>query len=186
MNKREIIAVIFSLTCLLVTAWLADSTGTYPYCKSAYLGVGGYGLLYLEALIHEGGHVLAGKQFGVRVAKLQFGAGPRFIGFTAARLDHAQVSFCLLPFGGRVDFVSLPISRVERIKMLAAGVMTVLIAIPIVWFLIPSNFGWLRIEAAVIFGLSSATNLFYNTSRKLREQGVYSDGQAIRGLLRYR
>jgi hypothetical protein len=186
MKKRDTFTILFSLITLLVTAWIANWTGTYPYWKSAHLAVGGYLVLYLEALIHEGGHVLAGKRFSVRVAELQLGAGPRIFRFTATQLDQAQVTFCLLPFGGRVDFESLPISRVERIKILAAGVAGVLSVVPIAWFLIPPTFGWLRIEAVLIFCLSSATNVFYSTTKKVcEEDGVYSDGQAIRGLLRY-
>ncbi|WP_051392251.1 site-2 protease family protein [Burkholderia sp. AU4i] len=186
MKKRDTFLILFSLVTLLITAWFADWTGVYPYWRSALLAVGGYIILYLEALIHEGGHVLAGKRFGVRVAKLQFGVGLKVKRFTAARLDHAQITFCLLPFGGRVDFESLPISRAERIRILAAGVVCVLSAVPIAWFLIPSSVGWLRIEAVLIFCISSATNVFYSTSRKVcEEEGVYSDGQAIRGLLRY-
>ena len=187
MKKRDVILIAVAIISLLADAWFADRVGAYSYRNSAELAVSGYFILYLDGLIHECGHAIAGIRFGARLDAFRLGVGPKLLSFASARAGSAEFSLHILPFGGRVDFNVLPVSRTQRIWIFAAGVCSVLFAAVFAWIIMPSRFELLRNEAVLIFVVSSATNIFYSTSRKVREQeGVYSDGQAIRGLLRYR
>ncbi|WP_321820848.1 MULTISPECIES: site-2 protease family protein [unclassified Burkholderia] len=186
MTKIDILVSVLSVVLLIAAAWFANWKGFYPAWKAARLAVSFYFISYIEAVIHEGGHVFAGMWFGAPVDKVRFGVGRTVRNFSIARISQEPITFCLLPLGGRVDFAHLPISRTERIWMYAAGMVAVMIAATIAWIFIPSTYGWLRIEAVLVFCGHSALNAFYSTSQKVcDEEGVFSDGQAIRGLLRY-
>lgn len=56
-------------------------------------------VLGVMILIHELGHFLAAKYFGIRVHVFSFGFGPRLFGFTRGDTDYRV---CLLPLGGYV------------------------------------------------------------------------------------
>ncbi|MGH9784128.1 MAG: site-2 protease family protein, partial [Terriglobia bacterium] len=56
-------------------------------------------VLGVMILIHELGHFLAAKYFGIRVQVFSFGFGPRLFGFTRGETDYRV---CLLPLGGYV------------------------------------------------------------------------------------
>ena len=56
-------------------------------------------VLGVMILIHELGHFLAAKYFGIRVYVFSFGFGPRLFGFTHGETDYRV---CLLPLGGYV------------------------------------------------------------------------------------
>ena len=56
-------------------------------------------VLGVMILIHELGHFLAAKHFGVRVDTFSFGFGPRLFGRTVGETDYRV---CLLPVGGYV------------------------------------------------------------------------------------
>jgi Peptidase family M50 len=185
-KKRDIILISVAIILFLAEAWIANRVGAYSYRNSAQLAVSGYFILYLDGLIHECGHAFAGKIFGARLGAFRLGVGPKFFSVASARACGAEFSLHVLPVGGRVDFNVLPVSRTQRIWIFAAGVCSVLVAAVFAWFIMPARFEWLGNEAMLIFVVSSATNILYSTSKKVKEDGVYSDGQAIRGLLRYR
>lgn len=186
MKKRDVILIAVAIILFLTEACIANRIGVSSYRNSAQLAVSGYFILYLDGLIHECGHAFAGKRFGARLDAFHLGVGPKLLSFASARVGGAKFSLHVLPIGGRVDFNVLPVSRSHRIWIFAAGFCSVLLSAVITWIIMPSRFEWLRNEAALIFVMSSATNIFYSTSRKREQEGVYSDGQAIRGLLRYR
>src|SRR3990172_4239307 len=56
-------------------------------------------VLGVMILIHELGHFLAAKYFGIRVHVFSFGFGPRLFGFKRGDTDYRV---CLLPLGGYV------------------------------------------------------------------------------------
>ena len=92
------------------------------------------GMLGLIIIVHEAGHYLVGKAFGLAVETFSVGVGPRLFGFRFAETDF-RIS--VLPLGGYVKFAgALPSDEVPeqfvgrelwraprfaRIAMLAAG-----------------------------------------------------------------
>ncbi len=56
-------------------------------------------LVGLIVILHELGHFVMAKLFGVRVEAFSFGFGPRLFGF---KYDDTDYKVCLLPLGGFV------------------------------------------------------------------------------------
>ncbi|HOQ30108.1 MAG TPA: site-2 protease family protein, partial [Armatimonadota bacterium] len=57
-------------------------------------------VLGLAVLVHELGHFLAAKAFGVRVLEFAFGFPPKL--FTLFRRNGTEYNVCALPIGGYV------------------------------------------------------------------------------------
>jgi hypothetical protein len=130
----------------------------------------------IETIIHEGGHVVCGLLLKAPITAIRIGGGPSVVSWR-----NGAVVIHMAPWGGRVDFRYLPLSRRQRIAMYASGVGASLIAAVAAWFVIPAHFGWLRTETVLTFVVFSAVNLFGTAP-----EGALSDGAAIRGLLAYR
>ncbi|QYY33710.1 site-2 protease family protein (plasmid) [Cupriavidus pinatubonensis] len=132
----------------------------------------------VETIIHEGGHILCGLWYGVPLYKLQIGFGPVVL---SREIRGVPVVACKFPFGGRVDFQYLPISRPQRIVMYAGGVGASIIGATVIWLLIPARLEWLGTEVVMAFAVFNLVNIFGTAP-----EGAASDGSAIRGLLSYR
>ena len=61
-------------------------------------------VLGVLVLIHELGHHLAARYFGVRVESFSIGFGPRLFGFRYGETDY---KVCLLPLGGYVKMAGV-------------------------------------------------------------------------------
>jgi hypothetical protein len=138
-----------------------------------------YPLAYVETLVHEVGHVLAGLAYGATCSEIRIGGGPSMSLWNGARI---KVKAGLYPGLGHVVFPMLPLSRRARIVMYGAGVGAVAVSLLLGWFLIPASMVWLRLEMALVFSTAILGNLFLHAPE---EKGVWSDGDAIRGLIRY-
>lgn len=55
----------------------------------------------LVIFLHEAGHFLVARKFGVRVERFAFGFGPELVGFTQGE---TRFSICAIPLGGFVKF----------------------------------------------------------------------------------
>lgn len=81
---------------------------------------------YLSALfmvgilvaVHEAGHLVAAKFFGVAVSKVQVGIGPSYVLFTSGQTDYAVGA---LPLGGFAEIVMHPEQAKARGLTLPAG-----------------------------------------------------------------
>ncbi|WP_186079834.1 hypothetical protein [Burkholderia gladioli] len=165
-------------TCLIVWAAFRVSP-LYPMLMLLEFAVVLYPLAYVETLIHEIGHVLTGLVYGVSCREIRVGGGPVT---TLWRSQRITVKAGLYPGLGHVDFQMLPLSRRARVVMYAGGVGATAAALPVGWILIPVDMTWLRVEMMLYFVLAILGNLFL---RAPAGKGVWSDGDAIRGLLRY-
>lgn len=72
-----------------------------PFLALAASPVGSVAVLSLIVCIHEAGHYLAAKQFGIRVEEFSVGLGPKLFGFTFRGDDFNLRAF---PLGGYVRF----------------------------------------------------------------------------------
>ncbi|QMI49888.1 site-2 protease family protein [Burkholderia sp. MBR-1] len=186
MTKRQIFCSSVALVILFAEACIVDRLDIYPWWKSARLALVLYVTLYAEALIHEGGHAFVGMRLGVPIVRLRLGSCIPIYRFANPRISRKRIVLCILPLGGRVDFAYLPIFRQERIWMYAAGIVAVMIAAVIAWNVIPPTFFELRIATCTVFLASSVCNAIISMPKETVEKGVFTDGQAIRGLSRYR
>ncbi|WDD90292.1 hypothetical protein Bsp3421_000117 (plasmid) [Burkholderia sp. FERM BP-3421] len=78
-----------------------------------------YPLAYVETLVHEVGHVVAGFVYGVPITEIRVGGGPVV---TLWKSQRTTVKAGPYPGIGHVDFRMLPLSRRARIVMYASGV----------------------------------------------------------------
>ncbi|WP_425115769.1 site-2 protease family protein [Burkholderia anthina] len=131
-------------------------------------------------VIHELGHLLVGIAFGAPISELRLGGGKQLLVLQFG--PNFRLLLGWMPFTGHVEFTWLPISRRQRIAMYAAGVgATFLAAAATCAF--PLH-GQTASQAGVLLVviLSGLENL----STRHPQSGRWSDGEAIRGLLKYK
>lgn len=129
------------------------------------------------SIVHELGHAISGWWYGVPPRRIRIGS---LCLFRVGRAWGISVWFSFFPFGGRVDFRVHPLERGRRISMYAAGVGAALLVAILAGLMIPAEYQWLRIETVLSFGVFCLIDLFGKAPK-----GLWSDGEAIRGLLRY-
>ncbi len=152
---------------------IADFLSSAGYILIAIFGIG------LIIIIHELGHFLVAKKFGVRVDVFSFGFGPRLLGFKRGPTDY-RIS--ALPFGGYVrmagdnpseeraggpdEFLSKP--RWQRVLIAFAGPgMNCLLAV---------------VLYAFIFG--GATRQYVYSDKPIAVAGVRKDSAAEKAGIR--
>ncbi|MBR1581793.1 MAG: site-2 protease family protein [Bacilli bacterium] len=143
-------------------------------------------ILFLVALgilvaIHEFGHLIAAKSFGVYCSEYSIGFGPKIIKFKG-RSKETQYSIGVLPFGGYVAMYgegtvideNLEISRKrslegikrwKRLIIMAAGVTTNFILAFIIFFICDSCFPQYKVNYVNV--ISTYKNENYKTDPKL-------------------
>lgn len=116
--RKGIIQMALSLSLILIgLGILMVSNGSDPMeLLSKMLGMAVYIgpfmlVIGILVFVHELGHFIAAKAFGMGVRKFSLGLGPRLIGFTKGSTDY-RIS--LLPIGGFVDIVGQ--NPTEKIK----------------------------------------------------------------------
>src|SRR5258708_17574543 len=75
-------------------------------------------VLGLMILVHELGHFIVARVFGVRVDVFSIGFGPRLFGWKRGATDY-RVS--ALPFGGYVRIAGPDLSEIDSADLAAAG-----------------------------------------------------------------
>jgi len=135
-------------------------------------------LAFLETIVHEIGHVACGWLCGAPLSGVKIGSGPSI---KLGRTGKIAVVLGVMPGDGRVDFHYLPLSRKRRVFMYAGGIISTSIVAMCAWLLVSPAHNWFRVEMLILFALCNVVNFVGKAPA-----GGWSDGQAIRGLLRYK
>jgi membrane-associated protease RseP (regulator of RpoE activity) len=86
-----------------VAAAAATAASSSPILSSLLSSLGSILILAIVILVHEGGHYLAAKQFGITVEEFSIGFGPKLISSTLGP-DNDEFNVRLIPLGGYVRF----------------------------------------------------------------------------------
>jgi len=106
-----------------------EETGktTSPFIELASSPLGALVVLLGVVLVHESGHYLAARLFGIHPEEFSIGFGPKLMG---TQLFHDNFNLRAIPFGGYVRFAHetlLPLPWTERVVISSAGVIMNLI-----------------------------------------------------------
>jgi regulator of sigma E protease len=86
----------------LLSMALPTLAGAGEYLLSGLITLGEFAaLISVVVFVHEMGHLLVAKAFGVKAEKFSLGFGPKIFGFT---IGETEYRWSLLPFGGYVKF----------------------------------------------------------------------------------
>jgi hypothetical protein len=181
--------VLWTLTILLPGLCLAaaiflfsdrlyGAQGSMVVAWKAGLLLGIFVLLGIPySIVHELGHAIIGRYFGVPVRSIRIGSRKLW---RIGKWKGIVVLLSPFPFGGRVEFELLPLDVRKRIAMFAAGVGAATLTAALVSALLPLSLLWLRTEIVIARALCCFIDLFGKAP-----EGARSDSDAIRGLLKY-
>lgn len=103
-NRRRRSAAVASTSTSLSAFAAASSVSAVVSAVSSPLA--SLALLAVVVLVHEAGHFLAARCFGITVDEFSVGVGPRLLGYASSSDEGDSVEYSLraLPFGGYVRF----------------------------------------------------------------------------------
>lgn len=113
-------------------------------------------VLLLLVLVHEFGHFIVAKKFGIRVDEFAFGFPPRFF---AKRVGETTYSFNALPFGGYVKIYGedpSEVSGTDRSQSFVGKPRWVQGSVIVAGVLFNILLAWLLISATLIAGVAAA------------------------------
>ena len=94
---------------------------------------------FLNIFIHECGHALAARFFGIVADKISVGVGPRLFSFGGS--NYTKMTFQIFPVGGYTTHTKMG-SANQEIIILAMGVITQFIFLGLIYWLLKKNRKW--------------------------------------------